>query len=160
MGYRPEFDFVGQAEGPRPSTGEGIEGTPGTAGATQGHEGGAGAPCPGAAESGGRPSDPRADAPACQGQAGVLGAQPAYTSFRQEIAACLTNLFGDVPREHEIAMFAGIVDREVQRMLALEISKGVTQVLEARLAALTPTERKLLHNAKVNQANRAGRGVR
>lgn len=65
-----------------------------------------------------------------------------------------------MPREHEIAMFAGIVEREVQRMLALEISKGVTQVLEARLAALTPTERKLMHNAKVNQANRAGRGVR
>jgi len=69
-------------------------------------------------------------------------------------------LFGDVPREHEIAMFAGIVEREVQRMLALEISKGVSLVLEARLAALTPTERKLMHNAKVNQANRAGRGVR
>lgn len=58
-----------------------------------------------------------------------------------KIAAALEYLFGDVPRQHEIGMFAEIVEAEVARVVALQIDRGIETALTEKLLALTPIER-------------------
>ncbi len=58
-----------------------------------------------------------------------------------KIAAALEYLFGDTPRQHEIAMFAEIVEAEVARVVALHIDRGIETALTEKLLALTPVER-------------------